>query len=140
MRMYLNQINEIDKAVENKRKALERLKSIVLKTTTGYDGSAVQSSGSQEKMADAVAEIVDIEREYESDIKALLKVWRGIVNSIERLRKEHFQEYDILMSLYVNGMSRVDYANYNGKSETWARKLHTKAIETYEEEMEKWRK
>ena len=66
---FLKQLKKLDAMITNKLIEREQWKSIATGSTGVSDGERVQSSGSQQKMADAVARYIDIETgKYESRI------------------------------------------------------------------------
>ena len=69
---YLNQISKIDRLIENKIAEMDQWKAIATGTTSYSEGDRVQSSGSKEKMADAVARYLDMENEINSEIDRLI--------------------------------------------------------------------
>lgn len=69
---YLERIKKMDAEIEENKLEVERLKTAAGKTTTTYGGEHVQSSGSQQKMADNVVNYSDLEREIEEETAMLI--------------------------------------------------------------------
>ena len=65
---YLNQIERMDAKINTRLEEVERLHTLATKTTAVLGGERVQSSGSQQKMADCVTRIVDLKREINAEI------------------------------------------------------------------------
>lgn len=82
----------------------------------------VQSSGSGDKVGNAVAEYVSLEAEID-ELKAKRK---SIIQTIELL---NYNEYDLLYHVYVNYFTIKAVASINDKSKSWAVKTQKKALE-----------
>lgn len=95
---YLQQIEKIDKLIENKIAESERWKEIAMGSSPFSEGERVQSSGSKQKMADAVARYVDLEAEINAEIDFLVDKKQEIIRMIEKLPAA---EYDVLHKRYV---------------------------------------
>lgn len=133
---FLNQIKKLDRMIENKQNERERWLMLACNTTAGAapdTGVRVQSSGSKQRMADAVIRSVDIEAEISTTIAKLYAARQQIIGVIEQLPTE---EYDLLHKLYVgevstdrHGRKRFGYmtlqetADRFEKSYSWARSL-----------------
>lgn len=108
---YLKEIARIEKLIENKKEERERWRDIALNITGSYDGERVQSSGNQQKMATAVINSVDLEREIEADILRLYRKRQEIIGVLEELP---LQDYELLYSIYVQKKSFVEVAEERG--------------------------
>lgn len=108
---FLKEIARIEKLIENKKEERERWRDIALNITGNYDGERVQSSGNQQKMATAVINSVDLEREIEADILRLYRKRQEIIGVLEELP---LQDYELLYSIYVQKKSFVEVAEERG--------------------------
>ena len=134
-RDFLNQLKKLDKMIENKQIEKEQWRSIAMGTTSGgqsvqingvmHNMEKVQSSGSQQKMADAVDRFVDIEREIDSFIDRLVDTKKDVISVIEQLKAS---EYDMMHKIYVQYMTLQDVADLYGKSISWAKSIHKKGL------------
>ena len=124
-KQFLRQLKKIDKMIENKIAEKARWKAIAFGTSAKMDGEKVQSSGSQQKMADAVCRYVDIEKEIDEQIDKLIDTKQDVINVIEKLKPI---EYDILHKMYVQYMSLYDVADIYEKSYSWATTIHGRAL------------
>lgn len=122
---YLQRVRKIDRLVENKIAEAMHWKTVAMGTSTNSEGERVQSSGSKQKMADAVARYVDIESEINAEIDKLADIRREIVLTIEQLPVE---EYDLLYQVYVNCKELQDVATDMDKSYSWATTIHGRAL------------
>lgn len=122
---YLMQVSKADRMIQNKISEIDRWKSIALSTSVSANENRVQSSGSQQKMADAIARYVDIQKEIDAQIDALVDKRQEIIATIEMLPEA---EYDILYMVYIQGTELNDLAVIRGKSYTWATTTHGRAL------------
>lgn len=111
--------------IENKKDEIIQWKSVATSINAKTDGERVQSSGSKERMADAVISYVDIEREISLQIIELQKRKLEILSVIEKLNAS---EYEVLYEVYVNGKTLEEFAIDTGISERWAYTLHGIAL------------
>ena len=122
---FLNQIKKIDRMIENKCIEKEQWKAIATSTTTHSFGERVQSSGNQQKMADAVTKFVDIDKEIDECMDKLIRVKKDVINAIEKLESV---EYDLLHKVYIQNMTLYDVASAYDKSYTSITTVHGRAL------------
>lgn len=122
---YLKEIARIEKLIENKKEERERWRDIALNITGSYDGERVQSSGNQQKMATAVINQVDLQREIEAHILALYRKRQDIIGVLEQLP---IQDYDLLYKIYVKGNTLIDMAEERGCTYSNITTLHGTAL------------
>lgn len=122
---FLMQLKKIDKIIENKLIEREQWKSIAMGTTSHSEGERVQSSGSQQKMADAIGRYIDIESEIDRCIDRLVATKQDVISVIEQLDTT---EYDLLHVVYVQYLTLEDFAEQYGKSYRWAAGVHGRAL------------
>lgn len=122
---YLKEIARIEKMIENKKEEMERWRDIALNITGNYAGERVQGSGNQQKMATAVINCVDLQREIEGHIVTLYRKRQEIIGVLEQLP---LQDYDLLYKIYVNGETLNDMAGERGCSYSNIATLHGMAL------------
>lgn len=122
---YLKEIARIEKMIENKKEDMERWRDIALNITGNYAGERVQGSGNQQKMATAVINRVDLQREIEGHIVTLYRKRQEIIGVLEQLP---LQDYDLLYKIYVNGETLNDMAGERGCSYSNITTLHGMAL------------
>lgn len=122
---YLKEIARIEKMIENKKEDMERWRDIALNITGNYSGERVQGSGNQQKMATAVINRVDLQREIEGHIVSLYRKRQEIIGVLEQLP---LQDYDLLYKIYVNGETLNDMAGERGCSYSNITTLHGMAL------------
>jgi hypothetical protein len=134
---FLKQLKKLDKMIENKMIEKQQWMSIAMGTTSGgqsvringvlHNMEKVQSSGSQQKMADAVVKYVEIEREIDRCIDNLVDAKYEVISVIERL---NIIEYDLLHKMYVQHFTLYEIAEQYGKTYTWATTVHGRALKS----------
>lgn len=122
----MRQVRKIDRIINNKLCELEHWKSIALGASTYSESERVQSSGSKEKMADAVCRYTEIESEINAKIGLLIDTKRDVINTIEKLNEA---EYDVLHKIYIQNMDFQELAIQMGKSYSTIINLHGRALE-----------
>lgn len=116
--------------IENKLIEKQQWKTIAMGTSSHSDGERVQSSGSQQKMADAIARYVDIEAEIDGCIDTLVETKKEVISVIERLNTT---EYDILHKVYVQYKSLYEVAELYDKTYSWVTTVHGRALKNVQE-------
>ena len=116
---YLHNVSLIDSKIANKVYEMEMWKEIA-EGSGMSDGERVQSSSSQQKMADAIIKYADIEKEIEM-LKAEKKLF---VERIEQLPRNH---YVILHDLYIKGLTLRESERLNKKTYSWVTTTHARA-------------
>ena len=114
---YLGQVRKLDLLVKNKMIERQMWRDIAVGISPNMSGDRVQSSNSQQKMADAVNRMVDLEREIDLAIDALVDKKREIIAVIEQLDAT---EYDVLHKIYVQGKDLQTVADDYAQSYSWA--------------------
>lgn len=135
---FLKQLKKIDYIISNKMEEAKQWEAIATNTTAKMGGERVQSSGSKQKMADAVCEKVDILSEITGEINRLLAKRKEIIEVLEQLDAD---EYDLMYKVYVgkmvlqkNGTFRTEYmslkevADVYCNSYAWATNIHGTAL------------
>jgi archaellum component FlaC len=112
---------------ENKLIEKAQWKAIATNTTAHNDGVRVQSSGSQQKMADAMDRFIDVEREINELIDKLIDAKKDIISVIEKLNAT---EYDVLHKIYIQRMSLYEVADIKNKTYSWVTTVHGRALQS----------
>ena len=123
---YLQQVKKIDKLIENKLIEKEQWFAIATGTTaSSEDGDRVQSSGSQQKMADAVCKMIEIQEEINNLIDMYIDTKQGVIKTIEQLPAD---EYDVLHKIYIQGKNMRQTAAACDKSYDWVKIVHKQGM------------
>ena len=97
VRAYLEQVERLDLQIASAEQRVKRLKRKATSTTASMGGERVSSSGNMSKVADAVAEYSDIERD---EIKPLKRQREAILANLKRVRGR--ASYIVLYEHYFN--------------------------------------
>lgn len=124
-REYVGQLERIDILLESKSAEKLRWKALALDTGARQSGDKVQGSGNQQKMAGAVENAVDLDAE----IASLQAQRHEITRTLERLQVDEFW---VLNAVYGKHVSIGQAAWERGKSYSWGRTLHNRAMENLE--------
>lgn len=122
---FLNQLRKLDCMIENKLAERNHWKAISTGTSAQMGGERVQSSGSQQKMADAVGRYIDLEREIDRQIDLLIDEREKVISVIEQLNTV---EYDLLHKVYVQYATLYEVASMYQKTYSWATTIHGRAL------------
>lgn len=122
---YLKQLEKLDTIIGNKLVEKEQWKAIALGVTAHSDGERVQSSGSKQKMADAVNRCIDIDAEIDRLIDRLVDLKHDVTSVIEQLNAT---EYDVLHKKYVQHLSYLDIAELKRRDYNWVTTVHGRAL------------
>lgn len=121
-RAYLEQIEKWDAVIRNKFIEKEQWLEMATGIVAHLDGERVQSSGSQQRMADATDRCIDIDRQIDE-----LKAKKAeVIATIELLPLE---EYDLLHKIYVQHMDMQAAADAMDRSKSWAKGKHGTALQ-----------
>lgn len=127
-REYLNQIQRYDRVIRNKYVELEQLESHATGLISFSYGDRVQTSGSQDKIGDLVAKIVDLQSEIADDTNEYLEKKTQVIKTIDSVKNSVL--YDILFKKYVEGKTLDIIADEIGYSYQRIKELHLSAIAT----------
>lgn len=125
---YLEQVERLETIIENKLTEKQRWKEIALGITANMDGERVQSSGTKNKMANAVSKCVDIEAEIDSYVDSLINAKKDVTQTIEGL--DNINEYKVLHMRYIQFIPLADIADHFGKEYSWATTTHGRALKS----------
>lgn len=120
---FLMKIEDIDAKIEGRAFEIVQLKLIASGRTAQWGSERVQSSGSQQKMADAIAKYIDYENDPE--IKVLLELKQYIIDIMKKLPTKY---YKLLHKIYVQGMTIRDIYLQEHMSRSWGDSNHKKAL------------
>ena len=122
---YLRQIKKINSQIINKSAEVEFWRSVATGCTIAAEGEKVQSSGSKDKVANAICNYIEMEQEINAAIKRLVKARQDIIGTIEQLP---VAQYDVLHKIYVQDKTFYETATDLHKSYSWVTTVHGKAL------------
>lgn len=123
---YLQQIRTSEMQINDKLDELKKLQSLATKVNVVNEGNRVKSSGSQDKMANTVVSIVELENEIQEDVNRLMALKREVKQTIEKVSEPDLMS--ILYKRYVLYDSWEKIAVSLNISYRHATRLHGKAL------------
>lgn len=117
--IYLEQVEKLDAIITNKLIEKQQWKDIALGITANMDGERVQSSGSKDKMGEAVLKCIDIETEIDRLIDKLIDLKKDVIQTIEELYSP--TEYNVLHMRFIQYKDLQEIADHYGKDYDWAK-------------------
>ena len=133
---YLKSLKKINKLICNKEIEKAQWRSVAMSMGGSGDGERVQSSGSQQKMSEAVLHIVEIEREIDALIDSYVDKKKEIISVLEELEAD---EYDVLHKLYIQEVDAGIVAIECNKSYSWVMKKRMTGLQQVAEVLNKRR-
>lgn len=127
---YLQQIRLYDSHINTKIEELHHLKTMVTKITPTLKQDVVSGGGSQDKLSDAVAKIVDLEAEIDREIDRYAEARTAVTGTIDKVRDSRL--HSVLSKRYVEHKTWEQIACDMGVSYQWVCKLHGIALQAVE--------
>ena len=118
----------LDAIIKNKLIEKQQWMDMALGITAQMGGERVQASGSQSKMADAVAKCVDMEAEIDKLIDRLIELKKEVVATIEKLHSPI--EYSVLHMRYIQFKTLQEIADHYNRDYGWATTTHGRALKS----------
>ena len=125
---FLSQPKKLDLLIKNKLIEKQQWRDLALGITANTEGERVQSSGSKQKMADAITKCIDVEAEIDSLVDRLIDKKKEVIQVIEQLDSPI--EYDIMHRIYVQYMTLQEVADHYKKEYGWATTTHGRALKS----------
>ena len=122
---YLSQVKKCDRMIENKLSEVQSLREMILSVTSTLKQDVVQSNGSQDKLGDTIAKIIDLENEINADIDRFVDLKREVMGVVDQLDSPFS---DILYKRYFQYKKWEEIAvelNYSFRQVT---RLHGQAL------------
>jgi DNA-directed RNA polymerase specialized sigma subunit len=128
---YLQQIRRLDTKINRDIEELHRLKAMVTKITPTLKPDVVScGGGTQDKLAEAMAKIIDLEAEFNREIDRLVDARTAVTATIDKV--EDARLHTVLNMRYVQFKTWEQIACYMGRSYQWVCKLHGTALKVIE--------
>lgn len=128
---YLQQIRLCDSRINAKLEERDRLKEMLTKITPTLRDDAVSGGfGSQDKLSDAVAKIVDLEAEIDREIDFFIDARNAVTRTIDSVDDERLHR--VLAGRYIQYKTWEQIACDMGVSYQWVCKLHGIALQAVE--------
>lgn len=122
---FLRQYEKQQTIIASCWEEVARWKDVAHSVTGCTEGERVQSSGSKQKMADAVISYSDIQADIKQRIAEAREIQNEIIHKIAQLKES---EYYVLHSIYILGKQFKEVAASKNKSVSWATSLHGTAL------------
>jgi hypothetical protein len=124
---YLMQLQFLDKKIHNKLSEVYQLRALATSASVAIGSDKVQTSKQKDRMGDAIANIVDKEREANREIKRFLIKKKEIISVIETT--ENLNHYDLLFKRYVEYKTLRMIQNEMGYSLQHVKRMHKEALD-----------
>lgn len=125
---YLERYERAATVIPNKLIEIEQWHDIATSITAVMNSESVSSSGSKQKMADAVNRCLDIVEDLERQVDELDAIKRDVVHTIEQVQST--REYNLLHKKYIQFMSLQDIADEFDRDYTWVTTTHGRALKS----------
>lgn len=125
---FLKQPKKLDLQIKNKLIEQQQWRDLALGITANVSGERVQSSGSQQKMEDAITKCVDMEAEIDRLVDQLIDKKKEVIQTIEKLDSP--TEYNVLHMIYIQYQTLQDVADHYKKDYGWATTTHGRALKS----------
>lgn len=119
-------MDKLNAMIDNKLAEIAQWQDVALGVTACAEGERVQSSGSKQKMSNAIVKVIDLQAETNAMIDRLIDTKQDIIETIERLNAT---EYDVLHKRYIQGMTFDEIGAAKHKSKSWATTVHGRALQ-----------
>lgn len=117
--IFLEQVEKVDAIIPNKLIEMQQWYDLATSITASMNGECVQSSGSKQKMADAINKCLDVVDDLTSQVDQLKSVKTNVTQTIEQLYSP--TEYKVLHMRYIQYKTLEDIDSYFKKSDGWAK-------------------
>ena len=129
-KQYLQQIERLDKMIQNKLSEIYQLKTMACSVTISNDSERVQTSSDKDRLGSTVAKIVDLEKETDMLIDRFVDLKKEIMIIISMVKSERDRE--ILSKKYLELKSIYEIAEELGITDRGCKKAHKKALDEFE--------
>lgn len=128
-REYLWQLKNIDKRIEDKLEEAQRWRDIAENVTSKINKDKVQTTPKPDKMADAIVNAVQFERESQELAKRLADFKNKVSHMIDEI--DDIRYYEVLKNFFVFDMNYAGVQTAMDRSYRHVRRELDKAIEFF---------
>ena len=128
-REYLWQLKHIDKRIEHKIEEAQKWRDIATNVSSRISDEKVQTTHQPDKMANAIVNAVEYERESEEMARKLTDFKHKVTLQIDKI--EDVRYYDVLKYFFVMDLTYVDIQSKMDRSYRHVRREVDKAIEEF---------
>ena len=123
---YLNQLIAMDNAINRKQQRLATLRDVAMNTTPNYADEAVQRTREKNPLENIMSKIVDLDREIDEDIDALVDFKAEVWEKLDKIADERYKR--ILWLRYADRKTWRYIALELNFSIRYIHKMHLKAL------------
>ncbi len=127
---YLNQIYKINLMLEAKLEEINNLRAMACRVTVPSECEKVKTSTNPDKIVNAVAKIVDLEKETENIVEDLIKKRKTIIEQIDAIEVPEY--YSFLTYKYVQLLQTKEIADKMGIAKSAMFRIQAEALEEFE--------
>lgn len=127
---YLQQIERLEKMIQNKLSEIYRLKTISCSVSVSNEKDKVQTSADKDRLGSTVAKIVDLEHETNALVDNFTDKRNHIIDQIDHM--ENVDYYHILSLRYVGGNTFQSISNMTNWSMRQVFNIHGRALQEFE--------
>lgn len=128
---YLGRIEKLRRQINNKLREVWQLKTLVSSIqAVSTDKMSVRSCGSNDRLGESVAKIIDAEKEAYEAIETYIEERKQIIAKIDSL--DNAVSYDVLHRRYVQGMTFERMADEMSYSVRQVLRVYSDAMRDFE--------
>lgn len=126
---YLESVRKISSIIENKRQEYDDIFSFATQMNVKADGMP-HATGTSDKVGNACVKLNTLSDQISQNIILLANFRNEVITNIEKLSSNH---YNVLYSLYINGMTIGEYAGREKKRVNTVKKYRSEAVKSLAE-------
>lgn len=132
---YLQQVRTIDERINCKLADVARLQDMATRITPVLRDDVAHGGGTQDRMADTIARIIDLKAEINGDIDQLVDKKREVTAKLDKLTNRRY--YTVLFRKYILFETFEQIACEMNCSWRNACYLHGQALDVFQQVMDK---
>lgn len=136
IKRYLSRYREACDELDSLTEEHERIISSIMSITPSYGGQFI-SPGAKDKLGDGVAELVDLCRKIDDEIKYYIAVRDDVRSIVREVMHDNITCGQCLHYRYIMGWKPTVVAHNMGYDESRERAIHRKALEKASEILER---
>lgn len=125
---YLRQVELCDTHINNLLEEVQRLKDLIRKITATLKSDVVAHSSNQDKIGEAVAKLVDLEKEIAAAADAYIDKRNEVVSTIQKVNVPN--QVAVLHKLYLEQKTWPEIAEEMHMTERNAQYIHGRALQS----------
>lgn len=124
---YLNQLIAMDNAINRKQQRLATLRDVAMNTTPNYADEDVQRTREKNPLENIMSKIVDLDREIDEDIDALVDFKAEVWEQLDKIPDERYKR--ILWLRYADRKTWGYIASEINFSTRYIHKMNSRALD-----------